>query len=190
MESLIENAAKKAYSEILELIKTHKDICLFDIDDLERKSSYHLFGIKLKETYGFNVEPKSITSLGWIKLQDHIHIAKFGKNTGRPISWSDNGKQPMDELLMLINFPTGAYIFGEDYPTVIFEEFFKELKTYGPKYADTQNNGLYFSMDNAGIIFNEYKNIFQRYKEMYRGGAKQRQIEKLKEDLEKLQNSK
>jgi len=71
-------------------------------------------------------------------------VGWWGEKYGRHISWSDDGKQPEDELLLVISFPTGAYIFGDDYPTEFFKEFFQELKTYNPKYTDTTNKTLYF----------------------------------------------
>ena len=42
-------ATKKAYSQIIKLLNKHKDICVFDIQDLEREAKCHLFRLKLKE---------------------------------------------------------------------------------------------------------------------------------------------
>ena len=41
----MENTAEKAYNEIFKLLKKYKDICIFDIESLERESKYHLFGV-------------------------------------------------------------------------------------------------------------------------------------------------
>ena len=53
---------EKAYKEIIEVLNKYKDICVYDISDMESKAKKHLFGIELKEKYGFNVEPKDIYS--------------------------------------------------------------------------------------------------------------------------------
>lgn len=186
----MENTAKKAYSEIFKTLKKYKDICVFDIDDLERKSKYHLFGIELKEKYGLGIDPKTIQSLDWIRFGVYKTIGWYGDKHKRTISWSDDGTQPEDELLLQISFSTGAYIFGDDYPINLFEKFFDELKSYNPKYLDTSNKCLYFSMDNANIIFNAFNSILQKYNEINEKDAIQRRIKKMKEDLEKLENNK
>ena len=185
----MENTAKKAYSEILKTLKMYKDICVFDVDDLERTANHHLFGIELKEKYGFDIDPKRIQSLDWVKLGDYMYVSKWGKTNGRTISWPDNDKQPKDELLLQICFSTGAYIFGEDYPQDLFEEFFLELKTYNPSFIDTNNKGLYYSMNNASVIHNKFNSILSKYIQKHKENAKQRQIIKLKADLEKLEQS-
>lgn len=180
---------KKAYDEILKILKKHKDVCVFNIDDLERKANLHLFGVELKEKHGLNVEPKQIYSLDWIRFGDYKGIGYFGEKYNRMISWSDDRTQPTDELLFCISFPTGAYIFGGDYPTEFFQKFFLELKTYKPKYVDTANKSLYFSMDNASEIFNNFDAIMRKYYELNKEDIKQRQILKMKADLEKLEKS-
>lgn len=184
----MENLATKAYSEILKVLKKHKDVCIFDIADLEKRSKYHLFGIKLKEEYNFNLDPKQIQSLDWIRFDEYMAIGRWGKSTGT-ISWPDDGRQPEDELLLQINFPTGPYIFGGDYPTDFFYKFFLELKGFKPKYIDSANKALYFSMDNAGIIFNEFGSILKKYNDLNAADIKQRKIKKMKDDLEKLEKS-
>lgn len=184
----MENETEKAYKAIFKLLKKHRDLIVLDIDRLEIKSKFHLFGIKLKEEYGFDIDPKSINNLQWQKLNDNISIGWYGDKYGRKIGWSDDGTQPTDELLLDICFPTGAYIFGGDYPKEFFEKFFLELKSYKPKYVDTTNKSLYFSMDNAAKVYNVYDSLFKKYDEMNSADIKQRQIEKMKEDLAKLES--
>jgi len=181
------NEAKKAYSEILETLKKYKDICVIDIDDLERKSKYHLFGIELKEKYGLNINPKNIRSLDWNSFGDHLSIGLWGEKYRRTISWSDDGKQPEDEILLEISFSTGAYIFGQDYPTELFQKFFLEIKSYKPKYLDSHNQSLYFSMDNAKDVFNNFDSILKKYREINKKDFKLREIKRMKEELGKLE---
>ena len=177
---------KKAYEEILEVMNKNKDICLYDIRDFKQKSKYHLFGIELQEKYGLNIEPEDIRSLEYINFNDYISIGWWGEKYNRTIGWENNGKQPEDELLLVLGFSTGAYIFGADYPKEFFQKFFLELQSYNPKYTDTANKDLYFSMDNASKIFNEFPAILKRYSEENQQDFKKRKIEKLKKELEEL----
>lgn len=177
---------KKIYDEIFKLMDENEDNIAFDVKRLKEKSKLHLYGLELKEKHGLDLDPKSITSLNWNKLGHYITIGWYGDKYGRTISWSDNGEQPTDELLLDISFPTGGYIFGQDYPTEFFQKFFNELKTYKPKYSDTTNNTLYFSMDNASAIFNKFYSILNRYNDENKEDFKKRQIERKKEELQKL----
>jgi len=184
----MENTTEKAYSEIFKVLKKHKDICNIDIDDLERKAKYHLFGIELKEKYGLNINPKNIESTDWIRFGEFASIGIWGEKHRRTISWPDNGKQPKNEILLQYSFPTGAYIFGEHYPVELFQKLFQELKIYNPKYVDSHNSSLYFSMDNAKDIFNIFDDIMKKYFVLNKEDYKERQIKKLEDELLKLKS--
>lgn len=183
------NTTEKAYKEILKLLNRHKDVIVFDIDDLQTKAKHHLFGVELVEKYGFNLDPKRIHNTDWQELKDHVYIG-FWDGEKRKIPWSDDGSQPNNEVLLCIKYSTGAYIFGDDYPVEFFQKFFLELKSYKPKYVDSTNKGLYFSMDNAGEIFNNYDSIVKRYYEENKEDIKQRRIKQMKIDLAKLESQK
>ena len=180
------NTTEKAYKEILKALNKYKSEIVFDVDDLERKAKRHLFGIDLVEKYGFNLDPKTIYNTDWQKLKENVQIGFFDGERRR-ISRSDNGRQPKNETLLCISYPTGAYIFGGDYPTEFFQKFFLELKTYNPKYIDSANNSLYFDLDNAGKIYNAYDSIIRRYYEENEEDFKQRRIKKMKDELSKLE---
>jgi hypothetical protein len=102
---------KKAYDEILKVVKKHRDICVFDVSDLERKANIHLFGLKLKEVYGLDIDPKRVDSVDYFRPNDHMYISWYGEKYKRTISWPVDGRQPEDELLLNICYPIGAYIF-------------------------------------------------------------------------------
>lgn len=180
------NKTKKAYEEIIEVLNKHKDICVYDIQELESQAKKHLFGLKLKEEYGLDLDPKDIRSLDYNRFGDYKCIGWWGEKYRRTISWSDDGKQPEDELLFVIGFSTGAYIFGDDYPTTLFQELWQELKSYQPKYCDTTNHNMYFSMENAGRIFNDFNAILKKYYEKNKEDFKARKVKKLEEELAKL----
>lgn len=178
---------KKAYNEIFKVLKKHKDICVFDIGSLEIKSKFHLLRLELKETYGLDIDPKSINNFDWIDCGEHRKIGWFGDKYNRNISWSDDGRQPIDEQLVCFKFPTGAYIFGSDYPTDFFQKFFLELKGFNPDYSDSNNHSLYFSIGRAKEVFNSFDSILKKYYEINREDVKQRTIAKMKADLAKLE---
>jgi len=191
----MEKQIKKAYSEIFRILNKNKDVICFDVDNLEKKSKLHLFGAKLKYKYGLDLNDKDIYSLDYNKFGEHIFISPYGKKYNRTISWSDDDKQPTDEILLGISFPTGAYIFGvggmfdEDYPVNLFNKFFNELKTYKPKYIDSRNSSIYFSLDNSKDIFNNFNNILKKYYEINKEDYKKRKIAKMKSEIEKLENN-
>jgi len=179
---------KKAYKEILKVLNKYKNEIVFDIDNLETKAKHHLFGVELVEKYGFDLDPKRMYSTDWQELRENVFIG-FWDGERRKIHWSDDGSQPNDEILLCIKYPTDAYIFGGDYPTVFFQKFFLELKTYKPKYIDSQNHSLYFSMENASKIFNAYDSIVKEYREKNKEDLKQRKIKKMKDELSKLESN-
>lgn len=180
------NTTEKAYKEILKILNKHKTEIVFDVDDLETQAKHHLFGVELVEKYGFELDPKTINSTDWQRLKENITIA-FMDGEFRKISSSDDGRQPDKETLLCISYPTGAYIFGGDYPTEFFQKLFLELKTYNPKYTDTTNKSLYFSLDNASEIYNAYDSIIKRYYEENKEDLKQQKIKKMKKELAKLE---
>ena len=148
-------------------------------------------GIELKEVHGFDIKPENIRSLDYVDLGEYTKISWMGEKYQRTISWSDNGEQPDDELLLLIKFPTGAYIFGDDYPTELFHKFFNELLfDLNPKYTDIRNSVLYFSINNAGSAYNKFNLLYKKYDELNKEDYKQRKIQKMKDELAKLENSK
>lgn len=180
---------KKAYSEILDLLNKHKDICIFDVDSLKMKADFHLLGVELKEKYGFDIDPKRVQSLEWIKFGEYTSVGLYGEKNRRTISWSIDDRQPEDEYLFEISFSTGAYIFGGDYPTEFFRKFWLELKSFNPDYTDEVNSSLYWKLGNAKSIFNSFNSILKKYSDLNAEDFKQRKIKKMESDLEQLKKS-
>jgi len=181
---------EQAYDEILKVIEKYKDICVFDITELRRKSKNHLFGLKLKEEFNLGIDPLIVYNSDWVVVDSYRFIGWWGSKYNRQISWSDDGRQPENELLLQICFPTGAYIFGDDYPQKLFQEFFLELKSYNPDYIDTHNSCLYFKVEKAAKVFNSFGLILEKYHKINKQDSKKRQIQKLEEELKKLQTTK
>lgn len=186
---------KKAYNEILNAIRKNKDLLVFDLSDLEYKAKAHLFGLELKEKYGLNIDPKRVDATDYERFSNDRIIGLFGEKRGRMISWPVDGRQPKDEYLFTVSFPTGAYIFGEgemfnkEYPTEFFQRFWNELKGYKPDYVDEVNHGLYWKLENAKEIFNNYESVLGKYHDLNKEDVKLRRIEKMKKELAELEKS-
>lgn len=188
MKEITLEKTKKAYDEVLEVLRKNKKICNFDVKYLERKAKIHLFALKLKEVYRLNITPKEVNCLEYIHFGDKS-IGLYGEKYRRTISWSADGKQPTDEYLFVLNISRGAYIFGNDYPEDFFQKFWLELKSYKPDYIDEVNNRLYWKLENAKDAFNNYDSILEKYYKLNKEDIKRRRIKKMKKELEKLESS-
>ena len=180
--------AKKVYNSILKIAKKHKDLLNYDFDMIELTAKDHLFGLELKEKYGLNVNPKRIDNIQWKELKNNVYLT-YIDGVNRKISWPDDGKQPKGEYLILLKYSTGAYIFGNDYPTEFFQKFWIELKSFNPDYIDSANKCLYFKLENAKEIFNQYDSILKKYYDLNKEDVKQREILALQRKLETLKKS-
>lgn len=185
---------KKMYSEIMGVLKKYKGVCVFDVDELERKSKIHIYGAELKEKYGLNIKPEDVTSIDYNSFGEYKKIGWFGEKYRRTISWSVDGGQPDDELLFTVRFSTGAYMFGyggtfdKEYPTEFFQKFWLELKSYKPDYVDEANHCLYWKIENAKEAFNSFDDVLRKYNKLNQEDMKQRQIKKMEEELAKLKS--
>lgn len=176
---------KKIYDSILKIAKKNKDLLNFDFQSLELKATNHLFGLELKEVYGLEIDEKRINNIQYQEMKDNVHLTFIDSET-RTISWEDNGKKPKGERLIKFSYPTGAYIFGGDYPTIFFEKFFFELKSFNPDYCDSANKSLYFKLENAKDVFNNYDTIFKKYYELNKEDFKKREIIRKQKELDDL----
>jgi hypothetical protein len=181
-----------AYKEVLEIIEKHKDTIRFNIKDFKERADKHLWGLEIQEVYGLNIPLTDIYSTTWHRVGEYAVIGFFGDKTDARISWEDNNLKPDNEYLLVISFPTGPYALGEYYMTDVFREFFNELKSYNPKYCDTTNSGLYFTLDNAKDIYNNLEGILDKYKvkcrEKFNELYKQKEIENLEKRLSELKS--
>ena len=140
---------------------------------------------KMSEEFGIPV-PSHHTSTRYIDLDYHHALMVWGDN--HQITWPDDGRQPeLGERLYKMSFSTGAYFFGDGYPTETFRTFFDELKTYEPKYVDTANKVLYFTADKAGAAYKAFPVLLEKYKEQAEAEVKQKKREKLQAELAKLE---
>lgn len=191
---------KKVYEEIVEIcekaIKQEGfDKSKFqDLEDMVRKAKDHLMVFEWKEKYGLEIDANQTPfSRTYLNINDDLSFNYFNNaeeekksGSGRFISWADDDKQPLNEWLLRISFCTGAFIFGEDYPVDLFQRFWNELKEYNPDFVDSHNHGLYWRLDKAKDIYNNYRSIKNKYYELNKEESKQRKILKMEADLAKL----
>lgn len=190
----------RAYTEILEVVKKHETTLnarynarVPDPDNLltviRMLNVSKEFGIPISED-GHSEWMNVISPDGNRYKYDFMNLGFFYGD--REISWSDDGRQPKDEWLLKIGFPTGAYIFGngdffnKEYPVETFNAFFEELRSYGPKYSDTANHSLYFSSDNARRVYEDFEEIFNRHKTEVVNEMKRQKKQELEQELERL----
>lgn len=124
---------------------------------------------------------------GYIEFYNGNANIMYYRRDEKWISWSDDDRQPEDEYLYCLRFPTSGYIFGSVYDSETFNSFFCELKKYNPKYSDSRNRCLYFSPEFAKKIHEEYRSIFEKYRLIYKEKCKENRKKELMLELEKLE---
>lgn len=107
----------------------------------------------------------------------------------------NSDKQPNNELLMCYDHPTGSYMFGGStwgeekyYDDELFDQYFNELKNYGYSYIDELNSTIYFTIDNGMKLYKDYEKICKKYQKLFNERIKNNKINKLKKQLEELEN--
>lgn len=185
------NEKIEAYKEILDVLNKHAKILKKDRNDLIDRFSSRLEQLEVIDL--FKIDPDFVTNGydDWVNINPDISFGKYGPSANRSIAWEDNGKQPENEWLLNIRFSSGAFIFGRDYPTDLFEQFFEEFKNFNPKYIDSNNHALYYDHTNAKSVYDEYPNILKKYKDQYMilNSEKMKRIKELEQELYKLKNS-
>lgn len=194
---------RDAYQSILEVCEKYPEFDnkfgFRDIDDMWMAAKNHLLLIEWYEKYGLKVDHDSRPySRGFCSAGEYRTFSKFGDavadkdaGSGKFISWPDDGRQPKNEWLFIVCFPTGAYIFGKDYDgqRQFFQDFFDELKSYKPDYSDSHNNCLYWKLENARSIYKAFYSILQKYQERNKAEHNQREAARLRKRLAELDAS-
>jgi len=193
---------KEAYTKVLEACEKYPDFdnkySFRDINDMKRSAKSHLLLVEWYEKYGLKLshdyKPAEYNyfkhgNYGCFNYFNDARAEKDSGNGGKYISWPDDDRQPKNEWLYNISFPTGAYIFGEDYEYQqdLFQEFIKELKSYKPDYSDTVNKSFYWKLENAKAILESFDSILKKYNEKNRSEFDKRKAAKLRKELEKLE---
>lgn len=169
------------------------DIGISDFNRVCYEVNRLLYAFKLREDYGIScVRPDMVQHLEpnvCVRINDNMYVVSMGEKYNRTISWSVDGRQPEDEIMLVISFPTGAYIFGDSYPEELFERMWTEIKSYNPKYTDDMNKTVYFPLDKAAPIANEFRNILNKYYKIYKEETNLRKVNELRRELERLEGT-
>ena len=187
---------KKIFEQIIKLCEQNTDE-EGTLNDIMVKAKNRVIRYEWEEKYGIKLDSNcKFAEYDYVNLDNYQIISYFKdgitchkEGYGISISWSEGNKQPVDEWVYEIHFSTGAYIFGDDYEgqQQLFQDFFEELRTYKPDYEDLHNHSLYWKIENAKEIMSKFKEILSKYIDKNRDEFKTRKIEKLKKELEKLE---
>jgi len=175
----------KAYEKLQEVIDANQEIFASDSDVQGIKAS--IKRLKLEDRFG-----AKLTCHGGDWYESYypaavsVYVGYYGGPHEREISWSDDGRQPENEWLYVLSFCTGPYIFGEGYPVNTFQDFFNELKAFGPKYSDTNNNTLYFTEEVSAKVHAALNPLYLKYKEQVNAEMKEKRKKELEAELAKL----
>ena len=190
------NKIKKAYNSIITVCEKYNDLGsgFSDINDFVCKAKNHLLIIEWEEKYGIKIShSEEPYSRQYININDYMSIQYFGNakkdkelGQGRSISWEDNNRQPYNEWMLVIGFSTGAYIFGDDYPTDFFRKFWNELKIYKPDFIDTVNKRVYWKLKNAKNIYNDFNKIYKKYRKLNEMDIKRRELIKKEKEIKRI----
>ena len=178
--------ARVYYEKVLSLIESNRDISRIDNETIKSIRDKHLLHLELIEVYGINVAFENINNTDYLRINEFTVLSTFDGNSNRRISWSDDGSQPTNERLLNVSFPTGAYIFGDHYPTDLFNEFFLELKAFGCAYSDTKNSCLYYDLHTGSKVIIQLYGILKKYQDKNKDQVKYSEIKKLEQRLKAL----
>lgn len=188
---------KETFQKIVDICEQNTDT-EGTLNEIAVKAKNRIIRYEWQEKYGIELDNSCrLAEYDYYKINDYQFISYFKdgydchKNSyGRSISWSEGGKQPVNEWIYSIGFSTGAYIFGNDYhgQQKLFQDFFEELRTHRPDYEDLHNHCLYWKVENAKEIMSQFNTILEKYQDKNRKELKTRKIEKLKKELEILSN--
>lgn len=197
------NNIKKAIQDIYETCEKYSDPAVYgnsifySVRDLKEKTKGILKIIEWNDSYGLNISKNtSFSSDRCLKTDEYSSFIYFkdaksekDNGVGRYITYEDDDRQPQNEWMLVLSFPTGPYMFGDDCPRDLFKQFWEELKGYGPKYCDTMNTCLYFALDGCSEVYNSFYDILRKYREIYKGQENKRKIEKLEKEIIKLKGN-
>lgn len=178
---------KAAYEEMIAALKKHEELpcvssALYELTGAMQKCEhYEKWGI---ECSYWDDDIK----FGGIGIYT-MHIKEIPNQTWDESLTSHALVFDEPQELLMIWFSTGPYIFGQDYPIELFNEFYFVLKTAcPPAYEDDMNHQLYYRPEDAARAYETCKNLYKEYTDKYKEQAKAREIKRLEEELAKLKS--
>ena len=180
----------KAYKEILGVLEEHSDVIDLGKDyrlDIRNDIKSRIRQTEVEQAFDIKIPGKGYATAHY-RINGRSAIHYYSGEKDQAIGCSDDGRQPKDEWLYVVQFPCGAYTLHEDYPTETFNEFFEELRSYKPKYSDTPNHALYFTEDVAKVVHEALPDILRKYGDRVEDELNRRRIARLQEELSQLRD--
>ena len=157
-------------------------------DVIETLGVLRMYELFLEE---FNIEIKLFGKRGtdsFFEIENmptRVHISYWKSNS----IVNNSQKQPeVGKWLLCFDYPTGAYVFGNEYIWDLFNDFWEELKSYKYDFVDDLNHSLYFYLENSKDIIENYHEIFSKYKSKYKDysiKAEKKRLERRLKEIEK-----
>lgn len=188
---------KSTYNEIFRFLENYKSEIVFDIQKLKWIAEEHLFYNRLKNDYDFNVNMGRCLKGGvfndsFVELKYGVYYLKVNEYN---MSGSfDDGIYPEhNEELVKVDIlgciPNISFIKDTFLCSAITNSFFAFLKTYDPKYMDTVNKILYFTLENGAKVYNEYDAFIDDWYKKTKGAENNAKINELESQIDKLKNN-
>lgn len=179
---------KEKYVNLIKFLKENEEFYSFSVSGVIERAESQIFALELKNNFNLDINLNLIYSENYNQISQNMAIGLWDGKIRR-IAWPIDGRQPVNEYLLALSFPTGSYIFSRDfYAKEIFKEFWCELLTYKPDYIDERNNALYWGLGKASSIFNSYDEIYNRYQVKAEKEKIEEKIKSLQEQLNELGN--
>ncbi len=137
---------------------------------------------------GILINQDNIGNSDYCRLYDHVSIGVWGKENRRMLSMSDNGKQPNNEWMLSVCFPSGAYILSKEYVKDVFDDFFNEILKFNAAFVDTTNHNVLFYPKDAKAIYDALPSLITKYRELAQLSAIDAKRERLQKELAELDN--
>lgn len=181
----------QAYTELLIVVQKYPEEFK---DDWEiTRLGETLERLKMQEKFGLRLEGGGTSYNVVGAFNNFTRVSLYGEEYNRTIGWSDDDRQPENEWLFCICFPTGPYIFGDyfkdEYPTETFSSFFNELKGFEPKYIDSANKALYYTESSSKAVYEAFGSILKKYQGLVKDELLRKRKKELELELAKLNES-
>jgi len=179
---------EEVYKELLDIYENNKKLLAKD------EPIFH--GIKIKQhwleinrRFGLNVNVwYGDLRMDYATYSNYATIIEVG-NSCNISEFEDEWKKPIKgELLMQLRFSTGVYLFSSENYNLdyIFYQFFNELKELGAKYVCTASRRLYFSIEDAARVHEEFIKLYEKYKKMAEDEQKKQKLLRLTKQINEI----
>ena len=191
----------KACKEIIAVCEKHAELESSNFCDSIKRAMQaakeRLVTEEWSTEYGLCVPVNTDLTGNYARLNDHEAFSLYNdangdkkRGAGKYLGCPD-GEQPDDGWYYVISFPTGAFIFGDDYDCQqqIFNDLFAELRSYDPDCADSINQTLLWKVERASGIRGDFAGIMKKYRERNMADLNGRKAARLRRELAELESA-